>query len=118
MAADDTAYEMSVIKAVQDLTRRVDESEQHADDERDKLRATMETTVAAMREDFWRTTVAIQRDGIIHRDEHIVERKERAADIVQRTQRQTTVDNWMGVLTILAAINLLALIVLIVTQAY
>ena len=118
MPSEEDPHTSAMVAAVQDMALKLERFQRHADEERAKLGASVDATVAAMREDFWQTTIAIQRDATVHRDEHIVERKERAADIVQRTQRQATVDNWMGALTILAVINLVALVVLIAIQAY
>ena len=49
----------------------------------------------------------IQLDAAQHRDEHSAERKERAADAVDRLNRQLTINLWMGALTALVVLNLL-----------
>lgn len=89
----------AMVEAVRDMARKLEHFERHADDERKKLRAGVDSTVAAMREDFWKTTLVIQRDQAQHRDEHTAERQE-------RTNRQASHDIWMGALTVLGLINL------------
>lgn len=106
MASSDDSNTSAMVTAVRDMSRNLETFQRHADDERRKLRSAVDATVAAMRKDFWATTAAIQRDAAQHRDEHTAERTERAADLMQRTHRQTTIDIWMGALTVLGLINL------------
>ncbi len=110
MASDDDAYANAVVKALADMAHKLETFERHADDERHKLRAGVDATVAAMRKDFWDTTLVIQRDAAQHRDEHTVERRE-------RTNRQATHDIWMGALTVLGLINLILAVYLAVQGA-
>jgi hypothetical protein len=96
---DDDRYAREVIRAVGDLTKRLEEHTSTRDAAFKQLQESVEGVVVSMRQDFWKTTIAIQRDATQHRDEHIVDRGE-------RTHRQTTVDVWMGALTLLGLINL------------
>jgi hypothetical protein len=105
---DDRPYlATTMVEAVQEMGRKLETFERHSDDERRKLRAGIDATVAAMRKDFWETTIKIQRDAAQHRDEHSAERSERATDGITRSNRQLVLDIWMGALTIVSVINLL-----------
>jgi hypothetical protein len=112
MDPEDDSYARAVVKVVGDLTKRVDDYEQSSKEDRAAFKTSIESTMVKLRTDFWDTTIKIQRDAAIHRDEHIVERKERAADLIQRIQRQTTVDIWMGALTLLGLINIILVLYL------
>lgn len=103
---DEEFHVSAMVDAVRDMQRKLEAFERHGDEERTKLRAGIDATVAAMRKDVWDTLVDLQLDASQHRDEHITERKERAADSIVRANRQTTVDMWMGGLTVLGLINL------------
>lgn len=103
---DDDSVMVGVIR---DLVRRVESYQQHADDEREKLNATVNATVEAMRKDTYRAIIALQLDASQHRDEHSADRKDRATDAVDRLNRQLVLNVWLGALTILVVINLLLL---------
>lgn len=114
VVTDNDVYATEVIRTVAELTRRteamarqLEQSILHADEARDKLIASVNGTVEAMRKDVFKTVAALQLDTRQHRDEHAAERKERAADAVDRLNRQLTVNMWMGALTALVVINLL-----------
>lgn len=106
MPNEEEFHTSAMVDAVRDMSRKLEQYQRHADDERKKMLGDVNATVAGMRQDFWKTTIAIQRDQAQHRDEHTAERKERAADVVVRSHRQTTHDVWMIALTVLGAINL------------
>jgi len=98
--ANEEFHTSAMVDAVRDFSQKLERYTRHGDDERKKLIAEVNATIAAMRKDFWDTTLKIQRDAAQHRDEHTVERGE-------RSNRQTTHDIWMGALTLLGLINLL-----------
>lgn len=133
---NEDAYAREVIRTVSDLVRKTDalettvaQSVRHADEERDKLLASVNATieqkwsesigsVEAMRKDVFRAIVSLQLNASQHRDEHSAERNERAAaigtevaarstDAIDRINRQLTVNLWMGALTALVVLNLL-----------
>lgn len=108
MATDDgSALTAEMIKAVRDLSDRLTAFERKADTARKDLRHTVDQNLAALRKDVHEVTTKLQLDASQHRDEHIAERKERAADHVQRTQRQALQDRWMGALTTLVVLLLI-----------
>lgn len=105
--SDDDADTSVVVGVIRDLVQRVETYQQHADDERKQLIETVNGTVEAMRKDVFRAIVALQLDASQHRDEHSAERKERAADAIDRLNRQLILNVWLGALTILVVVNLL-----------
>lgn len=68
--ATNSDYETAVVRAVQELTRRVEQSELHADEERAALRAYVEAIITAFRKDVHLTTVAIQLRAVEHDRHH------------------------------------------------
>jgi acyl-CoA reductase-like NAD-dependent aldehyde dehydrogenase len=87
MADDDSIY-VDVLKTLRELADgfRTLRSEFLAH------RQGVDATIAAMRKDFHATTQSMQIDASQHVDEHLVERQERAADLIVRQERQTVVD--------------------------
>lgn len=111
---DNDVYASEVIRTVAELTKRTEAMTQqlaqsiiHADEERRLLIDSVNRTVELMRRDVFKTVAALQLDTRQHRDEHAAERKERAADAVDRLNRQLIVNMWMGALTALVVLNLL-----------
>lgn len=104
---DDDFHTSAMVSAVRDMAQKLEQYQQHADEEREKLQQSVNATVEAMRKDVYRVIVNLQLDASQHRDEHIADRKERAADAVARLNRQLTQNLWMGALTVLVVLNLL-----------
>lgn len=111
---DTDYYAVETIRTVTELTKRTEamahqltQSIAHADEERRILIDSVNRTVEAMRKDVFKTVAALQLDTRQHRDEHAAERKERAADAVDRLNRQLVVNMWMGALTVMVVLNLL-----------
>ncbi len=107
MPTEDDTYASAIVESFRDLNRKLDDYTQHADAERKQLIESVNGTVEAMRKDVYRAIISLQLDASQHRDEHSAERKERAADVVERINRQLTINLWMGALTALVVINLL-----------
>ena len=97
----------NMAEAVRDMAQQLARYSQHADEERAKLRDEVNATVEAMRKDVFRVIVGLQINATQHRDEHTIDRQERAADSVARFNRQLTQNLWMGTLTVLVVLNLL-----------
>jgi hypothetical protein len=118
---DDEFQTSAMVDAVRDMSRKLDNYTRHADQERDKLLASVNGTVEAMRKDVYRAIISLQLNASQHKDEHTAERKERAADAIERVNRQLTVNLWMGALTVMVVINLLLIgfvVVRVVLVAY
>ena len=96
-----------MVDAVRDMARQLELYQMHADNERRILLESVNATVEAMRKDVFKTIAAVQLDARQHRDEHAAERKERAADAVDRLNRQLALNLWLGALTVLVVVNLL-----------
>ena len=107
MSNNDDAFAAEVIRTVADLTRKFEQYTKHADEERRSLIESVNGTVEAMRKDVFRAIIRLQLDASQHRDEHSAERNERAADAVDRLNRQLIWNVWMGALTALVVLNLL-----------
>ena len=107
MPSDEDTYASAIVESFRDLNRKLDDYTHHADAERKQLIESVNGTVEAMRKDVHRAIVSLQLNASQHRAEHIVERPERAADVVERINRQLTINLWMGALTALVVINLL-----------
>ena len=105
--SDEEFHTSAMVAAVRDMSRKLEEYQKHADEERDKLLASVNATVEAMRKDVFRVIVNLQLDASQHRDEHAAERHERAADAIDRLNRQLVWNLWMGALTVLVVLNLL-----------
>lgn len=134
--SEDEFHTSAMVDAVREMTRELQEHTRHADAERERLMLTVNSTVAgalqrvdstvdglrgdvqgtveSMRKDVHKAILNLQLDASQHRDEHIADRKERAADAVARLNRQLTQNLWMGVLTALVVINLLLLALIVV----
>lgn len=97
----------AMVSAVRDMGRKLDQYQQHADAERKVLLESVNATVEAMRKDVFKTIAAVQLDTRQHRDEHSAERKERAADAIDRMNRQLALNLWLGALTVLVVFNLM-----------
>ncbi len=106
-----------MVNAVRDMAHKLEQYTQHADQERKKLEQSVTATIEAMRKDTYRAIIALQLDASQHRDEHSAERKERAADAVDRLNRQLTINLWMGALTALVVLNLLLIGFVVVKTA-
>ena len=106
-ANDDDAYAKEVIRTVAELTKRFEQYTTHADIERRNLIESVNGAIGDMRKDVYRVIVGLQLNDSQHRDEHTAERTGRAADAIDRLNRQLTINLWMGALTILVVINLL-----------
>jgi len=109
MSSDEDFHTSAMVSAVRDMSRKLEQYTQHADSERKQLIETVNATVEAMRKDVFRAIVRLQLDASQHRDEHSADRKERAADAIDRLNRQLTWNLWMGALTVMVVINLLLL---------
>ena len=107
MPNDDEFYTSAMVSAVRDMAQKLEQYQQHADQERKRLRNEVNATIEAMRKDMHAVISRIQLDASQHRDEHSAERKERAVDAVDRLNRQLTINLWMGALTALVVLNLL-----------
>lgn len=107
MASDEDVHASAMVEAVRDMSRKLEQYTQHADAERDKLIASVNGTVEAMRKDVFKVVVALQLDAMQHKDEHSTERKDRATDAIDRLNRQLIINIWMGALTALVVLNLL-----------
>lgn len=108
MPGDDEEFHTSaMVSAVRDMAAKLERFERHADDERRRLRAEVNENIAAFRKDVHEVISKIQLDAAQHRDEHSAERKERAADAIDRLNRQLVLNLWLGVLTTLVVVNLL-----------
>lgn len=103
----DEWHTSAMVDAVREMAQKLDIYQQHADEERTKLRADVYAIVEAMRKDVFKTIAAVQLDTRQHRDEHAADRKERAADAIDRLNRQLVLNIWLGALTALVVINLL-----------
>lgn len=121
---DTDYYAVETIRTVTELTKRTEAMAQqltqsiaHADEERRILIDSVNRTVEAMRKDVFKTVAALQLDTRQHRDEHAAERKERAADAVDRLNRQLVVNMWMGALTVMVVLNLLLIGFVVVRTA-
>ena len=117
-----------MVNAVRDMAKELRDYKHHADEERDHMRVelnaaidkkwqAMVDTVEAMRKDVYRVVINLQLNDSQHRDEHSAERKERAADAVDRLNRQLTINLWMGALTALVVLNLLLIGFVVVKTA-
>lgn len=106
MLTNDEYHTSAMVDAVRDMSRKLESSECTAAAERTALRAGIDATIAAMRRDFHHTIAALQLATSQHQDEHNAERSERAADSINRSNRQFIWDLWMGALTTLGMINL------------
>lgn len=113
MPSDDDAYAHEVIRTVRQLTERVEAYTRGNDESRARFQASIEGIVVALRSDVHRSITALQLTDSQHKDDHIAERKERAADSVQRSNRQFIWDLWMGGLTALGVINLILAVYLV-----
>lgn len=107
MPSDEDFHTSAMVNAVRDMAFKLEEYTRHADEERNKLLESVNSTVESMRKDVYKAIISLQLNASQHRDEHVAERKERAGDAVDRLNRQLTINLWMGVLTALVAINLL-----------
>lgn len=107
MPSDDEFHTSAMVSAVRDMAAKLEQYTRHADSERAQLIESVNATVEAMRKDVFRAIVSVQLNASQHRDEHSAERKERAADAIDRLNRQLTINLWMGALTALVVINLL-----------
>ena len=107
MPSDDDFHTSAMVDAVRDMAHKLELYTQHADNERKKLEQSVTGTIEAMRKDTYRAIIALQLDASQHRDEHSAERKERAADAIDRLNRQLIWNVWMGALTVMVVINLL-----------
>ena len=107
MPNEDEFHTSAMVSAVREMSKELRDYKQHADAERAQLIGSVNATVEAMRKDVFRVIVNLQLDASQHRDEHNVERHERASDAVDRLNRQLTYNLWMGALTALVVLNLL-----------
>lgn len=88
MALDphDDPYAREVIRVVGDLTKRVEEYTRAGDEKRTQFQATIEGIVVQMRKDFHVAITSLQLNQSDHDKAH-------AADLVDRSNRQTVVDS-------------------------
>ncbi len=92
-------HSSAMVDAVRDMARKLEQYTQHADEERKKLLESVNGTVASMRQDVHASIGSLQLNASQHRDEHTAERKERAADVIDRLNRQLVLNIWLGALT-------------------
>lgn len=104
---DEDFHTSAMVAAVRDMARELQEYKQHADTEREKLQKSVNATVEAMRKDVHVAIAALQIRAMQHEDTHSAERHERAADAIDRLNRQLIWNLWMGALTVMVVINLL-----------
>ena len=104
---DDDFHTNAMVSAVRDMSQRLEQYTKHADSERAHLIDSVNGTVEAMRKDVYKAVISLQLNASQHKDEHMAERNERAADAVERINRQLTINLWMGALTALVVLNLL-----------
>lgn len=107
MPNDEEFHTSAMVSAVRDMSRKLEEYTRHADEERKQLQESVNATVEAMRKDVYKAIISLQLNDAQHRDEHMAERHERAADAIDRLNRQLTINLWMGALTALVVLNLL-----------
>lgn len=98
----DDPYAREVVRAVGDLTKRVDEYERDSKQDRADFKATIEASIAQLRRDFHAALAPIQLNEIDHRKVHENDRQE-------RTNRQMVWNLWMGGITALVMLNLILL---------
>lgn len=106
-APNEDFHTSAMVAAVRDMAQKLEQYQQHADTERDKLNASVNATVEAMRKDVHVAIASLQIRAMQHEDTHSAERHERAADAIDRLNRQLTINLWMGSLTALVVLNLL-----------
>ena len=107
MPSEEDFHTSAMVNAVRDMSRKLEQYTQHADAERAQLIESVNGTVEAMRRDVYKAIISVQLNASQHKDEHTAERNERAADAVDRLNRQLTINLWMGALTALVVLNLL-----------
>jgi len=105
----DDPYAREVVRAVGDLTKRVDDYERNSSQDRADFKATIEASIVQLRRDFHEALAPIQLNEIDHRKVHETDRSE-------RTNRQLVLDLWMGGITALVILNLILLGVVVVSQ--
>lgn len=105
MASDDDGYANAVIQSVRDLTALVEEHKREGVESRQQLQTSVETMVAAMRQDVHKAIMSLQLGQGDHKTAH-------EADRVERANRQVAVDLQMAQLrnwVIAALIGIVAL---------
>lgn len=115
--ANDDFHTSAMVTAVRDMAQRLEQYQQHADAEREKLRLDVQSTIEAMRKDVHVAIASLQIRAMQHEDTHTAERKERAVDAVDRLNRQLILNLWLGAVTVLAVINLLLIGYIVVQVA-
>ena len=107
MPNDEEFHTSAMVAAVRDMAQKLEAYTTHAAEERTKVLDSVNATVEAMRKDVYRAVISLQLNASQHRDEHSADRKERAADAIDRLNRQLILNVWLGALTGLVVLNLL-----------
>jgi high-affinity Fe2+/Pb2+ permease len=102
MSNGDEPYEMSVISIVRDFTRQFGDMQRHVDAEQSATRRYVEELLVSYRKDVYTTMTSIQ---LRHADHEAAHAAERIADMKERASRQTRLNFWLTVLTVLGTIN-------------